>query len=61
MDWKKKTLLFYSLGGLILGVFAGIITINNAVEKDKEVDISLKEGAKIGISALNSLQKFILK
>lgn len=61
MDWKKKTLLFYSLGGLILGVFAGIITINNAVEKDKEVDISLKEGAKIGISALNSLQKYILK
>jgi len=61
MDWKKKTLLFYSLGGLILGVFAGIITINNAVEKDKEVDISLKEGAKIGISALNSLQKYVLK
>ena len=61
MDWKKKTILFYSLGGLILGVFAGIITINNAVEKDKEVDISLKEGAKIGISALNSLQKYVLK
>ncbi|MBQ6342796.1 MAG: hypothetical protein IJI41_06715 [Anaerolineaceae bacterium] len=61
MDWKKKTLLFYSLGGLLLGVFAGIITINNAVEKDEKVDLSLKEGAKIGISALNSLQKVILK
>lgn len=61
MDWKKKTLLFYSLGGLLLGIFAGIITVNNAVEKNEEVDLSLKEGAKIGISALNTLQKFVLK
>ena len=29
MDWKNKTLLAYGLGGLILGVCAGIITINN--------------------------------
>lgn len=61
MDWKKKTLLIYGIGGLVLGIIAGITTINNAVEKNKKVDISLQDGARIGVSALNSLSKVIIK
>ena len=61
MDWKKKTILYYALGGLVIGVLAGIISVNNAVEKDKEVDLSLKNGAKIGIAALDVVQKIVMK
>ena len=61
MDWKTKTLLIYSIGGLIIGAAAGIATINNAVEKNEEVDITFKDGARIGVNALNSLSKVILK
>lgn len=61
MSWKTKTLLYYSLGGLIIGIAAGIISINNAVEKNTEVDLSLKNGAKVGIAALNAVQKIAFK
>lgn len=61
MNWKTKTLLYYSLGGLLIGIAAGVITINNAVEKKSEVDLSLKNGAKMGIAALNAVQKIVLK
>ena len=61
MDWKKKTILYYTLGGMLIGIFAGIISVNNAVEKDKEVDLSLKNGAKIGIAALDAVQKIVMK
>lgn len=61
MNWKTKTLLYYSLGGLLIGIAAGIITINNAVEKQSEVDLSLKNGAKMGLAALNAVQKIVLK
>lgn len=61
MNWKTKTLLIYGIGGLILGVMAGIISINNAVENNKTVDISLQDGAKIGMNALNAMQKLVIK
>lgn len=61
MDWKKKTILYYTLGGMVIGILAGIVTVNNAVEKDKEVDLSLKNGAKIGIAALDAVQKIVMK
>ncbi len=61
MSWKTKTLLYYSLGGLVIGIVAGIISINNAVEKNTEVDLSLKNGAKVGIAALNAVQKIAFK
>ena len=61
MNWKTKTLLYYSLGGLLIGIAAGVITINNAVEKKSEVDLSLKNGAKMGIAVLNAVQKIVLK
>lgn len=61
MSWKTKTLIFYGLGGLLLGIFAGVISINNAVEKNTEVDLSLKNGAKVGIAALNAVQKIAFK
>jgi len=59
MDWKNKTLLEYGLGGLVLGVFAGIITINNAEKNNKTIDLTWKESAKLGIDAVNALQKII--
>ena len=61
MSWKTKTLLYYSLGGLVIGIVAGIISINNAVEKNTEVDHSMKNGAKVGIAALNAVQKIAFK
>jgi len=61
MDWKNKTLLAYGLGGLILGVCAGIITINNAEKNNKTIDLTWKESAKIGMDALNAIQKIIIK
>ncbi|MBQ6502734.1 MAG: hypothetical protein IJI57_02330 [Flexilinea sp.] len=61
MDWKKKTILYYTLGGMVIGIIAGIISVNNAVEKEKEVDLSLKNGAKIGFAALDAVQKIVMK
>ncbi len=61
MDWKKKTMLFYIIGGLACGIIAGMITINNAVENDKEIDLSLQEGAKIGMNAIKLLTKTVIK
>lgn len=61
MNWKTKTLLIYGLGGLLLGIIAGIASIDNAVEKNKSIDISLKDGAKIGLNAFNAIQKIIIK
>ena len=61
MNWKNKTFLFYGIGGLLIGIIAAIITINNAEEKNKEVNISFEEGAKIGVKALNAVSKIIIK
>ena len=61
MSWKTKTILYYGLGGLLIGIIAGIVSINNAVEENKEVDLTLENGAKIGIAALKALPKFITK
>ncbi len=61
MDWKKRTVLYYTLGGLLIGLLAGMISVNNAVEKDKEIDLSLKNGAKVGIAALDAMQKIVMK
>lgn len=61
MDWKQKTIFFYALGGLALGIISGIITVNNAVEENKEVDLSMKNRAKIGLAALEVMKKTILK
>ena len=61
MNWKTKTLLYYGLGGLVIGIVAVIISINNAVEKNTEVDLSLKNGAKVGVAALNAVQKLVFK
>ena len=61
MDWKKKVMLIYTLGGLACGIIAGMITVNNAVENDKELDISLQDGAKIGMNAIKMLTKTVIK
>ena len=61
MNWKTKTLLFYGFIGLAVGIVAGIMTINNAVENKKEVDISLKNGARIGVTAMDAMRKAVLK
>ena len=61
MDWKKKTLLVYILGGLVLGAAAGYLTIKNAEENNIELSPSLQDGAKVCIAALDSLKKIVLK
>ena len=61
MDWKKKTILYYALGGFVIGILAGIISVNNAVEKNKEVEFSFKNGAKVGFAALDAMRKIIMK
>ena len=48
MDWKKKTILYYTLGGMVIGILAG---------KNQKVELSLKNGAKIGIAALDVVKK----
>ena len=58
MDWKKKTILIYAIGGLLIGLLSGIITVNNAVDNDKEVNLTVKDGAKI---AIDVMKKTILK
>lgn len=60
MDWKKKTILYYALGGALIGVIAGILTVNNAIEENKEVELSLKNGAKIGLQALDMMKKIVM-
>ena len=60
MNWKNKVFLFYAIGGLLLGVVAGLITINNAVDNDKEVELDLKTGAKVGVAALQNIKKIII-
>lgn len=61
MNWKSKTMLYYALGGLLIGVIAGLVSINNAVEENKEVKLSFENGAKIGLAALKALPKIISK
>ncbi len=61
MDWKKKTVLFYLGCGMVLGVLAGILSIKNAEENNKEINLSVKDGAKICITALDSLKKIVIK
>ncbi len=58
MDWKKKTVLIYTIGGLLIGLLSGIITVNNAVEKDKEINLTVKDGARM---AIDVMKKTILK
>lgn len=58
MDWKKKTILIYVIGGLLIGLLSGIITVKNAVDKDKEINLTVKDGAKI---AFDVMKKTILK
>ncbi len=54
-------MLFYIIGGLACGIVAGILTINNAVENKKELDLSLQDGAKIGMNALKMVTKTVIK
>ena len=61
MGWKAKTLLLYIGCGLVLGTIAGILTINNAEENEKEINPTLQDGAKICMSALKGVKKVMLK
>ena len=61
MDWKKKVILIYAFGGLACGLIAGIMSVNNAVEKDEKIEITAKDGAKLGMAAMKAAQKVVLK
>lgn len=57
MNWKTKTMLIYGAAGLVFGVLAGIMIINNAEKKNTEYTPSLKKGAQFGIDAINLIRK----
>ena len=59
MDWKTKTLLFYMGCGLVLGAIAGIMTVNNAEENEKEVTPTLKDGARICMAGLKNMKNIL--
>ena len=61
MNWKNKTILFYAAIGLAVGLIAGKMTVDNAVENNKEVTLNLENGAKVGMSAMAAMRKAVLK
>ena len=50
-------MLIYGAAGLVFGVLAGIMIINNAEKKNTEYTPSLKKGAQFGIDAINLIRK----
>jgi len=60
MNWKTKTMVLYVLGGLVIGILAGIMTVNNAEKNEKEVDLSLKNAAKITAAAFETMKKLVI-
>ena len=61
MDWKKKTMLIYIIGGLAIGIVAGMISVKKAVDEEREIDLSLQDGAKIGMDVIKFLTKTVIK
>lgn len=61
MNWKTKTFVIYILGGLVIGIIAGIMTVNNAEKNEKEVDLSLKNAAKVTVAAFDIVKKLVIK
>ena len=54
-------MLVYIMGGLLLGALAGIMTVSNAEETQKEPELDFKKSAKFGIDAINLIRKNIAK
>ena len=57
MDGKTKMVLFYSIGGLIVGALVGITKANDEEEKNEKVDFTLKDATKSGVKVLGMVQK----
>ena len=61
MNWKTKTIVYYGLGGLAIGVLAAVMAINNAEKNRKETDLSLKTSGKLVMAAMDAVRKNVLK
>ena len=57
MDGKTKLILFYSIGGLLLGALIGMNKVKDAEENNEEVDFTLKDATKSGVKVLGIVQK----
>jgi hypothetical protein len=57
MDWKKKTVLLYAIGGLVLGTIAGFSAVKNAEKNDEIPTLNAKTGARVLSASLEMLKK----
>lgn len=57
MDWKKKTLLIYAIGGLVLGVITGISAVKKAEKDDEIPEFNAKTGARVLSASLDMIKK----
>lgn len=57
MDGKTKMILFYSIGGLLIGVLIGLTKVSDAEKNNEEVDFTLKDATKSGVKVLGMVQK----
>ena len=57
MDGKTKMILFYSIGGLLIGALIGLTKVSDAEKNNEEVDFTLKDATKSGVKVLGMVQK----
>lgn len=55
-DWKTKTLLIGGLTGLITGLFAAYILIQQSEKQDKKPRLNAGEGVRLGLGMLTLLR-----
>jgi hypothetical protein len=55
-DWKTKTLLIGGITGLVTGLFAAFILIQQSEKRAKKPQLSPGEGVKLGLGVLTLLR-----
>lgn len=55
-DWKTKTLLIGGLTGLITGLFAAYILIQQSEKQNKKPRLNAGEGVRLGLGMLTLLR-----
>ncbi len=56
-DWKTKTLLYGALIGAVVGVGGAYLLIQNAEKRGEQVEVSSREGLKLGLILLGLLRQ----
>ena len=55
-DWKTKTLLFGGIAGLVTGLIAALILVQQAEKRKKQPNLSTSEGVKLGLGIFTLLR-----